>query len=104
MQVLSTIAEFQTARCQTRGTLGLVPTMGYLHEGHMALIRRARAENDTLVISIFTNPSQFGPDEDFNAYPRDMARDLALPRNRGSGPGLYTLGRGDVSTRFRRLG
>ena len=57
--------------------LGLVPTMGYLHDGHLALVRRGRADNETLVASIFVNPTQFGPTEDLSTYPRDMASDLA---------------------------
>ena len=83
MQVLNTIAEFRRHRAQLVGSLGLVPTMGYLHQGHLALVRRAREENDSLAVSIFINPSQFAPSEDFAAYPRDMERDLELLRGEG---------------------
>ncbi|WP_433620091.1 pantoate--beta-alanine ligase [Paenibacillus cellulositrophicus] len=65
-------------------TVGLVPTMGYLHEGHASLIRRARKDNGIVVVSIFVNPIQFGPGEDYETYPRDEARDLALAEAEGA--------------------
>jgi pantoate--beta-alanine ligase len=65
-------------------TLGLVPTMGCLHQGHLSLVERAREENETLVVSVFVNPAQFGPQEDLATYPRDMERDMALLEGRGS--------------------
>jgi pantoate--beta-alanine ligase len=73
MKVVRTIAELETAP-----RTGLVPTMGALHEGHVALLRAARAENETVVMSLFVNPAQFDEQQDLAAYPRDEARDLAI--------------------------
>ena len=84
MELLTTISDLRRSRARVTGTLGLVPTMGYLHEGHLALVRRARAENEVLAVTIFVNPSQFGPSEDLGAYPRDMDRDLALLEAEGA--------------------
>ncbi|HWN81118.1 MAG TPA: pantoate--beta-alanine ligase, partial [Candidatus Udaeobacter sp.] len=71
-------------RFRARGeTVAFVPTMGYLHEGHRSLLARARTLADRVVLSIFVNPIQFGPGEDFAAYPRDERRDLALARRAG---------------------
>lgn len=79
MDVIETVQGMIDVRAAWRSkSVGLVPTMGYLHEGHLALVRRARAENDVVVVSIFVNPTQFGPREDLARYPRDMPRDLRL--------------------------
>lgn len=86
MQILTTQAHMQQAahdlRRQSR-RIGFVPTMGNLHEGHLSLIRLARQHADTVVVSIFVNPTQFGPTEDYAAYPRTLDADLALCRQEG---------------------
>ena len=86
MRVIEAISEIKALINSNRSlgkTIGFVPTMGYLHEGHLSLAKRSVHDNDFTVISIFVNPTQFGPNEDFEKYPRDMERDLQLAESAG---------------------
>ncbi len=83
MKIIHTATEFRDAERAAARPLGLVPTMGYLHEGHLSLVRRARADNATVAASVFVNPAQFGANEDLSAYPRDMDGDLDKLRREG---------------------
>ena len=84
MKVVNTIGGFRAEHTRVDRPLGLVPTMGALHEGHMALVRRARSENLTLAVSVFVNPAQFGPGEDLASYPRDIDADLLKLESAGT--------------------
>lgn len=86
MKIIRTVEEMSniSGQClQNNQTIGFVPTMGYLHEGHLTLMRRAKEENNIVVASVFVNPLQFGPNEDYDAYPRDLQRDERLAKSVG---------------------
>ena len=104
MQTVTTLAELRAARRSLPGTVGFVPTMGYLHAGHISLARRARAECASVVASIFVNPTQFGPNEDLAKYPRDLPRDLAQLEAAGVNAGLDAHAGGNVPARLPDLG
>jgi pantoate--beta-alanine ligase len=80
---ISSMQKFSLSQKEKGKKIGFVPTMGYFHQGHLSLMKKARKENDIVVVSIFVNPTQFGPQEDFNRYPRDLKRDLKLAKDTG---------------------
>jgi len=83
MRIVESIQELRTARAGLVAPLGFVPTMGFLHEGHLSLVRRARGDCESVAVSIFVNPTQFGPQEDLTAYPRNLEGDLGLLKAEG---------------------